>query len=731
MLLDDFLESGHVQMGPALLAKESDFVAAYRSFARDNGRSVDWTPPHYDAAFAGRGVRLGDLWVYGIAISDPGRWSHCVAPAEFAAVFSKPIDTQRIERMMDRDVEALVGALLAEMQGQPRASAAWWTWAQGQWGPFHKPGTEAGIGRPPDVQAVRGAHMGALRRLMDEMQRRGLVDHLDLDQPQDARADLRRLFECVHHMYAAYQRLADLEFMHPPRTTLERDIASLPGAFASERNSYQLALCAILRFAEFRGLRRMGDECYKELIHDGRRTCHWKRECSIADLVWESVDKETAYDTWRWLVSLRDVRRAVEEHLAAGPYAEFPFLSPSRYTFAFRNGVYRADLNAFTTFDEIDARRADPTFDEPVAVQFFDADFDPQDTLGDPRDIQVPEFDHIFEYQGFGPEATVWALAMIGRVLYEVSERDNWQVGVFFKGVAGSGKSTVGNLAKCFYPPTLVATLSSNGEDKFGLSAIHDKYLYVCTEVKHNFTLNQGDWQSMVTGEDVSVAIKYGTAISKRWNVPGILCGNELPSWVDSAGSVVRRLLVFDFNKKVVDGDPDLFGKLKRRIPSLLCKMNRLYLEMAERHGGSHVWRAGVLPRELMASHEELQRDVDCLAAFLASDQVQVGDPLHFVPEKDFRAAYVAFRKKAGLGGVRWSPDHYRSAFQTRGVGMEEGGSRVYRQQTLSGPWLTGVRLATQETSETSAISEIEPAAQAASDGGGDDFPDIGCDGIV
>ena len=72
-----------------------------------------------------------------------------------------------------------------------------------------------------------------------------------------------------------------------------------------------------------------------------------------------------------------------------------------------------------------------------------------------------------------------------------------------------------------------------------------------------------------------SVATKYKLPKVVEWPVPGILAGNEVPSFVDNAGSIVRRVLLFDFSRKVRDGDMDLALKLEKEMAALLLKCNR------------------------------------------------------------------------------------------------------------------------------------------------------------
>lgn len=100
----------------------------------------------------------------------------------------------------------------------------------------------------------------------------------------------------------------------------------------------------------------------------------------------------------------------------------------------------------------------------------------------------------------------------------------------FFKGMASSGKSTIVlKVAKQFYDPIDVGTLSNNHEKKFGLSQLHDKLLFVAPEIKSDLQIEQAEFQSIVSGEDIAIAVKHKVAFSKQWTVPGVLAGNEVP----------------------------------------------------------------------------------------------------------------------------------------------------------------------------------------------------------
>jgi hypothetical protein len=186
--------------------------------------------------------------------------------------------------------------------------------------------------------------------------------------------------------------------------------------------------------------------------------------------------------------------------------------------------------------------------------------------------------------------------AFLGRLLHPLQELDNWQVIFFIKGVAQSGKSTIGNVAKWFYKPEDVAVLSSNIEAKFGLDAIADKLLFICFEVTRSWNLPRSEFQSIICAEAVSIAGKHKTARTiDRWEVPGLLIGNELANWFDSGGSIARRLVVAEMRYKVSKVDTELDKKLRQELPALIYKSKLAYELVRRQCGTRSIWE--LLPR--------------------------------------------------------------------------------------------------------------------------------------
>ena len=189
----------------------------------------------------------------------------------------------------------------------------------------------------------------------------------------------------------------------------------------------------------------------------------------------------------------------------------------------------------------------------------------------------------------------------------------------FIKGVAGCGKSTLLMLLRKIFPAHLIAAISSNAEEKYTWSAACEAFLFMCTEVRRTCTWNQGEFQSIVSAEDVPVSAKFEKPRTVQWNVPGILAGNEVFDMSDAAGSIRRRILVFECNNPIPpeSSDPQLGDKASLNLASFVIKINRMYLWLAHVHGTQDIWGKNVLPKALHHFRNKLKYSIDPLASFM------------------------------------------------------------------------------------------------------------------
>ena len=157
--------------------------------------------------------------------------------------------------------------------------------------------------------------------------------------------------------------------------------------------------------------------------------------------------------------------------------------------------------------------------------------------------------------------------------------------------------------------------------------------MFISPEVKGDLALEQAEFQSLVSGEDLSIARKFKTAQSLTWDVPGILAGNEVPNWRDNSGSILRRIVTWNFGRQVQQADPTLEDKLDMEIPAILCKCVRAYLDYAAKYSDKDIWN--VLPAYFKSVQSQVAMVTNTLQHFLASEKVVYG-PDKFCPQRIF-----------------------------------------------------------------------------------------------
>lgn len=303
--------------------------------------------------------------------------------------------------------------------------------------------------------------------------------------------------------------------------------------------------------------------------------------------------------------------------------------------------------------------------------------------------------------EAFPIEAQRWVYVFLGRMLHQLGDYDSWQIIPFFKGRGGSGKSTVAHVAKNFFAPDDIGVLSNNSEKKFGLQALVDKLVFICFELKKNVSLDQAEFQSMVSGEDVCVAIKNQGARVVRWRIPGLLCGNEAPGWVDAQGSIARRLAVFGFKYGVKEkhADPDLLKRIEaQELAPLIVKSNCAYRVTADGHRGEDFWK--IVPPYFKAERLSLQRTMDPLCSAIWDENMYIlaqrdglDDKSVYMPFDEFEIEYKR-RHADQRRGVPADPlieDKYGAPFGEAGITVNKA-TKMYNGVERTEMFLFGIQ---------------------------------------
>lgn len=438
-----------------------------------------------------------------------------------------------------------------------------------------------------------------------------------------------------------------------------------------ERTPYQRLLLYLLNELKRQSMKRYKGQCCKQIACGPYMTRAWKPIMEIEEFVYMFTQKEDKYDMWKNLTkSAGNVKESIN-HLSNCMDVQFPEIEKDRHVWSFRNGIFvgkewDASKNRYTTrfypYESPEFETLDPTI---VACKFFDQDFNHYDNVHW-TEIPTPHFQTVLEYQKFPEDVSNWVYAFGGRLCYDVNELDSWQCIPFLKGIARSGKSTlITKVFKRFYDPEDVRTLSNNIEKKFGLWSIHDGLMFISPEVKGDLSLEQAEFQSMVSGEDVSIARKNQKALSKQWNVPGILAGNEVPNWRDNSGSVQRRVVTLNFSRQVAAADPHLDEKLEGEIPAILCKCVKAYVEYASKYSDQDIWN--VLPKYFKDVQKQIGVVTNTLLHFLESEKVEYGTD-KFVPQKLFVHIFNQHCQENNLNRSRFNPDVYAGPFSSKEI---------------------------------------------------------------
>jgi len=465
-----------------------------------------------------------------------------------------------------------------------------------------------------------------------------------------------------------------------------------------DMSPYQKLLLYLLHRAYDEGYRRYKGQCCIQI----RNTRAWRIIKDIKDYVYDVTQKEDEPEMWKNLTSRGNLVSDVVKHMTNCKDFQFSEIKKDRHVWSFQNGLLIGkDWDGekykikFYDYNSHEFHELDPTI---VSCKYFDAPFNPYDELENWWDIPTPNMQRVLDYQKLDPEVSKWIYVFMGRLCFDVNEIDGWQVIPFLKGIARSGKSTlITKVCRKFYETEDVSVLSNNIEKKFGLSSIYNGFMFISPEVKGDLQLEQAEFQSLVSGEDVSIARKFDTALTFQWKTPGILGGNEVPNWKDNSGSILRRLVTINFGRQIADNDsdPNLEKKLDVEIPTILCKCLRAYLDYASKYSDKDIWN--VLPKYFKTIQSQVASVTNSLQHFLASEKVRFGPDL-FVPQKVFILHYQQHCSQNALGEKpKFNQDIYAGPFSSREVEVRTD-SKIYNGVTYAlQPFIFGIDLSATE----------------------------------
>lgn len=367
---------------------------------------------------------------------------------------------------------------------------------------------------------------------------------------------------------------------------------------------------------------------------------------SIATWLNRQIDPDRQAVLWdKYIKSYGHAMTTMEKCIRLANVPQFPELTPDRTKFSFTNGVLDIKTHTFYAY-------GDGTLPAGVCcINHIKCAFDPEWLEVPVEELDVPGYDDILRCQEFSPEMVNWQDIMIGRLFYNLGELDNWEKQLIIKGWAATGKSSIVKAIVMAIGPSNVGNIPANCEEQWALATVYDKPIWMCTELKKTWPFNTATLQSMNSNETVDIHQKHLKAISKTWNSPGILVGNEEPtSWMmDPLGAMYRRAMIFTFEKPPREQNPAIARQLLANVGKLLVRWTRKYVAKTREIGDTSVDNA--LPMLLKAGSKSfLLRTTPLLRFLQETDSFQLA-------EDDQRRRMFGYLQRSAEGSAPQADD--------------------------------------------------------------------------
>lgn len=454
----------------------------------------------------------------------------------------------------------------------------------------------------------------------------------------------------------------------------------------SASTPFQALILHVLRRSYECGYRRKGDACYRRIVKNGRYVGAWTSVTTIRDFVFRETKKESQPEQFRNLTNSRENLDAACKYLTDTDHAEFPLLVENPCEIAFANGIFNFHETLFVEHDD-----REPLIDK-CALAYVDMPFRGTSLESEHAKAALAELGSLYEQLGIHRDLHEWLYAMFGRSFFETNELDRWQVMGYIR-----TSESLENHALAVFHDVFAATLGADNVAHVGPGSnptfsaeqlVHARLCFLLLR-DGSTPVEQGDWQSMVSGEHVLVHWR-GSKVStpRRWTSHMLGVGSCLP-YKDDAGAVNRRVLMFDASTGTAAHFDALKETMLANLDVWLLQSVATYRRVVEAHGKRDIWAEGVLPPKMLEMKELLQEMTNPLHKFLNSG-VFVRDEQLFVPLSVFKDAYYEFRRKRQLQPQRWVREHYQAAFQDVHIHIERS-QREYQGVKSTQDWVCGI----------------------------------------
>lgn len=306
-------------------------------------------------------------------------------------------------------------------------------------------------------------------------------------------------------------------------------------------------------------------------------------------------------------------------------------------------------------------------------IQLADGQWLRVDTGRTWEECECREIDLIYETQQFTPHDCFFLYSLKGRLLFDVGEFDGHQMTLMLAGIGGCGKSTVLMAQQEFDPPHERGHLSSNMQPEFGMSAVCRARVIYCNEVSSDLKIVQEEWQTSVSGEVGSYAVKFKDPIVCKWRGQHFWVGNSFPTRFNNRqGQVSRRLAGVNMTRPVQRRDGNIIHVIRRKIGALQRKEVLAYRDFVRITGSiDPMGDPATLPPAFAEFYRSGQCATDPIEDFLTNGKYvrtsQPGDVALCMPMAEFRSMFDTFCFENNIKKPRrWDASIYLTAFNQR-----------------------------------------------------------------
>jgi hypothetical protein len=477
-----------------------------------------------------------------------------------------------------------------------------------------------------------------------------------------------------------------------PELTTEDMLLRFQAIPAEKDKDIHIVIQYILQWTKRWNLRHHEHLVYQQILIEGRPINAWvpaENLHGVEDV--HTLDKLCAFicrksrseAMWKKFLSVH--HSAVYDTLKTCIEPEFPVLKTTRAWIAFKDGLYSIYHDVFVYHN--DARielPKDLTVCAYHNIKFASAYLPVARVAGaaipqclpihNPlRDLPTPSFDMILDTQQLCGHTKFWLMAMMGRCLFPAGMLDNWQVALYIKGRAGTGKSTLIDLLSSIYNEKDIATIPNDAESTWGLMSLPNKLMWVAPEVKVDFKMDQIQFQALASNDKMCIHRKHSRPWEGHIMCHGAMAGNTLPSrWLDNAGSIRRRLFVINFSKTVKSTKNNLLTTMQKvELPAIIRKIVWCYRTAAVLVGDRDIWSSGCLSQHIEDENEKLYAATNPLRKFLYEKIVDIRLG-YWCPLTEFAATLRVYNQRNNLIQSPWSEDYYSAVFADVGLRVRE-----------------------------------------------------------